>query len=111
MAELGDTNEGAGKRGCVLLDLGTYIIGGGTVVIVVMVGNVVYELTHWEGVGWIPPHDGLQAYGEEIEVREGLHMVIPPDGGRDGGGDVSRNQNTVAHFIVTIHIIYLRLAA
>ena len=57
------TDEGAEKRVCGGPYLGTYILGGGPVGIVLRVGDVGYDPTHREGVGQIPPKGGLQAEG------------------------------------------------
>ena len=61
---MGETVEGAGKRGCGCPDLGPDILGGGPVGNYLRVIDVGHDPTHWEGVGRIPPQGGPQADGE-----------------------------------------------
>ena len=54
-AEVGASDQGVGKRGHGLSDLGKDICGGGTISLAVWVGDVGDDTTHWEGSEWIPP--------------------------------------------------------
>ena len=62
------------------------ILGGGTVGIVLRVGDVGDDLTHREGVGRISTQGGAQYNGVSTSAREGCCLGIPPAVGRDGGG-------------------------
>ena len=77
-AEVGATDNVAGKRWCICLELGPDIIGGGPVCNDLRVRGVGNDPTHWEGVGRIPPQGGLQDDWEATLVREGRHVEIPP---------------------------------
>ena len=60
--------------------------GGGSFGNVVGVRDVGDKNSHQEGVGCIPPKDGLQDDREATSERGGKSVAIPPNGGRDGGG-------------------------
>ena len=85
-AVVGVTDKGSGKKGDGCPDLGPYILGGGTVGIVVRLGDVVDDPTHWEGVGRIPTQGGPQADREVTSAREIWCVDISPAGVCDGGG-------------------------
>ena len=85
-AEVGETDEGYGKRGGGCLDLGTYILGGGPVRDDIRVEDVGDDPVHRESFGRISPQGGPQADGEASLVGEEQCVDIPSAGGRDGWG-------------------------
>ena len=90
---MGAANDGADQGGCVLPDLESDILGGGTVSYVVQFGEVDDDPLHWGGIGWIPSQVGPQADGEANLVKEVLRVGIPPSGGCYGGGGTSRSED------------------
>ena len=68
-AEVVATDKDAEYRGGRCLDLGPYILGVVPVINALWVRDVGHDLTHMEGVGWIPPQGGLQADGETTSER------------------------------------------
>ena len=84
MAELG-VEEG----GCVCLDLGPYLLGGGSVGHTLQVGDVGHGTAHWECFGRIPPQNGPQAEREATSEKTGWSMGLLPTGGRYGRGRIA----------------------
>ena len=87
-AEVGAAEQGVDQGGCVCPDLGPYLLGGGSVGYALRVGDVGHDTTHWEGLGWIPPHGGPQADGEATLERTVRSMVLYPARGCNGRGDI-----------------------
>ena len=83
---MGADDEGDEQVGCRCLDLGPYLLGGGSVSHDVQVLNLVPDTLHWEVFGRISPQGGPQDDGETTSARKGRRMGITPAGGRGGGG-------------------------
>ena len=82
-----DTSVDQGGGGC--SDLGSDILGGGSVGNVVWVRDVGDDAAHQEGVERIPPQGGLQADMTTTSERAGRWMDVSPAGGSDGGGGIT----------------------
>ena len=91
---MGKADTGIEQVGGEYPDLRPDILGCGSVGPVVWFRDMGDDASHQEGVGWITPQGGPQAYREATSEREVRSVDIPPTGGRDGrsrtivGGDL-----------------------
>ena len=65
------------------------LLGSGSVSHSLWVGDVSYDIPHWEGLGTIPPQGGPQADREATLESTGRGMGLSPAGGCNGGGGIS----------------------
>ena len=71
------------------MDLGSDLIGGGSVGHDLQVGDVGHDTAFWEVWGRILSQGGPKADREATLERTGRSMVIFPSGGRNGGGNIA----------------------
>ena len=69
--------------GC--LDVGTVLCFFGKGCPSISFIDVGYIPVHWEETRSILPYGGLQIDGESAKQKDGLDLVLPPNGGGDGG--------------------------
>ena len=86
MEEVCAYDSGVDQGGCGCLDLGPYLLGGGSVGHDLQVGDVVNDTKHWEGFGKISPQGGPQADGEATLERTGQNMGLYLSGGSNDRG-------------------------
>ena len=75
-----------GDRGSRQLDVGYVLHCSSAGSHVIWVGDMGYVPAHWQYLGCIPPHGGLQTDGEATTEKTGWDVCVTPDGGYDCGG-------------------------
>ena len=96
--------------GCGCPELGTYLLGNGSVGHAVRVRNVGHYTPHWECLGNIPPQGGPQAYREATSERKVRHIGIPPARGHNGGCGITGGGYLRLPSLEHSHIVYCNQA-
>ena len=95
MVEVGAVEDGDDQGGCGYLDLGTDLLGDGSVGHAVRVEDMGHETPHWECSWRISPKGGPQADGEATSARERRRKGISLARERDGGGGNERGGDLI----------------
>ena len=86
-------DDGVEQGGCRWTDLRPDLLGGGPVGHAVWVGDVGFDLPHWEFFGQITSQGDPKAHREATLARKVWRMGIPPSGFRNGRGDTSVSED------------------
>ena len=78
MAEVKASDAVVGDRGSRQLDVGYVLHCSSAGSHVIWVGDMGYVPAHWQYLGCIPPHGGLQTDGEATTEKTGWDVVASP---------------------------------